>query len=87
MAAQAEISREKQRVFIDQFYARAQILNADKQGRMLIPEDFRTRISLKTESLLSGGGKRFDIWNPTAWTRHKAEVESTFEEVWRVGGI
>ncbi len=87
MAAQEKIPPEKLRLFIDHFHARAQILNADKQGRMLIPEDFRAKIGLKNESMLSGGDNRFDIWNPTAWESEKEKVEATFAEVWRSGGV
>lgn len=87
IAAQTGISPAQHRTFIRQFYSRAQILAADKQGRMLLPEDFCKRAGLKNEAVLSGGRDRFDIWSPSGWAKEKETSESTFGEVWRVAGL
>lgn len=87
IAAQSGISPERHRIFIGQFYSRAKTLIADKQGRMLLPEDFCKRAGLKNEAVLSGGRDRFDIWSPSGWAKEIESSESTFKEVWRLAGL
>lgn len=85
MIAQAEtnpnVAPRDRRVFLRQFHARAQHGGADKQGRLVLPEDVCRQLELKEEVALVGGRGRFEIWNLKKWKRaHEAETP-TYQHV------
>lgn len=85
MIAQAEtnpnVAPRDRRVFLRQFHARAQHGGADKQGRLVLPEDVCRQLELKDEVALVGGRGRFEIWNLKKWKRaHEAETP-TYQHV------
>lgn len=85
MIAQAEtnpnVAPRDRRVFLRQFHARAQHGGADKQGRLVLPEDVCRQLELEDEVALVGGRGRFEIWNLKKWKRaHEAETP-TYQHV------
>ena len=75
------------RVFFRQLHARAQHGAADKQGRLVVPEDLCQRAGLKGEVALVGGRGRFEIWNLSRWKKANQEEMATYQHVANVVGL
>jgi MraZ protein len=91
MSAAAEsdtnISARDRRVFFRQLHARAQHGAADRQGRLVLPEDLCKEIGLKGEVALVGGRGRFEIWNLQRWKRAHEEEAPTYQHVANLIGL
>ncbi len=46
------------------------MLNFDQEGRVVLPESYRTEIQLNGEALFVGMGRRFRIWEPIAFKEY-----------------
>ena len=86
MAAQ-DIPPAQRRTFLKKFYADSHTIHTDKQGRILLPEDHRNRAGLRENVVLTGGGRRFEIWNPERWNAFNAESAETYLKVADVIGL
>ena len=75
------------RVFLRQLHSRAQHAIADKQGRLVLPEDLCRKIGLKGEVVLVGGRGRFEIWNVARRKRAHEEETPTYQHVANVIGL
>ena len=91
MSAAAEnnnsVAARERRVFLRQLHSRAQHGVADKQGRLVLPEDLCRKIGLKGEVALVGGRGRFEIWNVMRWKRADEEETPTYQHVANVIGL
>jgi MraZ protein len=91
MSAEAEshsaVSARDRRVFLRHLHSRAQHGTADRQGRLVLPEEFCQKIELKGEVALVGGRGRFEIWNLARWKRAHEEETSTYQHVANVIGL
>jgi MraZ protein len=91
MSAQAEsdstISARDRRIFSRQLHARAQHGASDRQGRLVLPEDFCRELGLKGEVALVGGRGRFEIWNLAKWERAHEEETPTYQNVANLIGL
>lgn len=74
--ALSHLDAEDRQHFIDLFFAEAQEVTPDKQGRFVIPEHFCAELKLAEEIILSGAESKFKIWNPTAFERFRAQRRS-----------
>lgn len=83
----ATVAARERRVFLRQLHSRAQHGVADKQGRLVLPEDLCRKIALKGEVALIGGRGRFEIWNPSRWKRAHEEETATYQHVANVIGL
>jgi MraZ protein len=81
------VSARDRRVFLRQLHSRAQHGAADRQGRLVLPEDLCKRIGLKGEVALIGGRGRFEIWNLQRWKRAHEEETPTYQHVANVIGL
>lgn len=81
------VSARDARVFLRQLHARAQHGSADKQGRLVLPDDLCRRIGLKGEVALVGGRGRFEIWNVAQWKRAHEEETPTYQHVANAIGL
>jgi len=88
-AAEADpnVSARDRRVFFRQLHSRAQHGAADKQGRLVLPEDLCKKIGLKGEVVLVGGRGRFEIWNLQKRKRAHEEETPTYQHVANVIGL
>jgi division/cell wall cluster transcriptional repressor MraZ len=77
----------ERRVFLRHLHARAQHAASDKQGRLVLPEDFCRLLNLKGEITLVGGRGRFEIWNSTKWKQAHKEEKATYQRVADVIGL
>ncbi|MEP7016184.1 MAG: hypothetical protein ABI925_12145 [Verrucomicrobiota bacterium] len=91
MSASAEnapnISARDRRVFLRHLHSRAQHGSADRQGRLVLPEDLCKKIGLKGEVALVGGSGRFEIWNLQRWKKAHEEETATYQHVANVIGL
>jgi MraZ protein len=69
------------RVFLRHLHSRAQHAGADRQGRLVLPEDLCRKVGLKGEVALVGGQARFEIWNLQRWKRAHDEETLTYQHV------
>ncbi len=88
-AAEADpnVSARDRRVFFRQLHSRAQHGAADKQGRLVLPEDLCKKVGLKGEVVLVGGRGRFEIWNLQKRKRAHEEETPTYQHVANVIGL
>lgn len=75
------VSPADRRKFIRRFYASAQRVTVDRQGRVLLPEDYCRRLGLDGEVVLAGGHSRIEIWNTERWAAATAEEDEVFRRV------
>jgi MraZ protein len=91
MSAAAEsdstVSARDRRVFFRQLHSRAQHGAADKQGRLVLPEELCKKVGLKGEVALVGGRGRFEIWNLQRWKEALEKETSTYQHVANVLGL
>lgn len=57
------------------FMANAVEVEADKQGRILIPQNLRTLASLEKEIVVAGVSDRCEIWNKQKWDELNDSVD------------
>jgi MraZ protein len=88
-AAEADpnVSARDRRVFFRQLHSRAQHATADKQGRLVLPEDLCKKVGLKGEVALIGGRGRFEIWNLQKRKKANEEETPTYQHVANVIGL
>jgi MraZ protein len=91
MSADAEshaaVPPRDRRVFLRHLHSRAQHGSADRQGRLVLPEDLCQKVGLKGEVALVGGRGRFEIWNLGRWEKAHEEETSTYQHVANVIGL
>ena len=85
--ADNSISARDRRVFSRQLHSRAKHGASDRQGRLVLPEDFCKELGLKGEIALVGGRGRFEIWNLQKWKRAHEEETPTYQHVANVIGL
>ena len=83
----AQVNARERRVFLRQLHSRAQHGLADKQGRLVLPEELCRQIGLKGEVALVGGRGRFEVWNASRWKKAHAEETPTYQHVANVIGL
>jgi len=81
------VTARDRRVFLRQLHSRAQHAVADRQGRLVLPEELCRKVGLKGEVALVGGRGRFEIWNLQRWKRAHEEETPTYEHVANVIGL
>ena len=50
-------------------------VEADKVGRILIPQNLRQVITLESEAIVAGQGEYFEVWTPSAWNEQMAQLQ------------
>ena len=91
MSSAAEINEKvparDRRVFLRQLHSRAQHAAADRQGRLVLPDDLCQKLGLKSEVALVGNRGRFEIWNLPRWRRAHEEETPTYQHVAKEIGL
>jgi MraZ protein len=54
--------------------ANAYPVEADKVGRVLVPNNLRQVISLEGEAIVAGQGDYFEVWTPALWKEQEAQL-------------
>jgi MraZ protein len=66
---------------IRSFYSAARAVAADKQGRILLPEDYCRQAELQSDVVLLGGKSRFEIWSADRWRSASNEDRPVFQSI------
>ncbi len=61
-------------------YGNVQILNIDKDGRIILPEPLRTHCGIKTQVTFVGLGQKFQIWEPGRFEERRAKASRQVRE-------
>lgn len=81
------ISAADRQKFARYYFSRALHCVIDRQGRLLITEDFLRLAGLGTEVLLVGAYDRFEIWSPDRWEHASVAEANTFQQVANMIGV
>jgi MraZ protein len=85
--ANPAITPKERAEFLRRFYSGSQQVLADKQGRVLVPEELGRLVGLAGEVVLVGAFETFEIWNPEAWQSTKRAGEANYERVAELIGL
>ncbi|RPI34463.1 MAG: division/cell wall cluster transcriptional repressor MraZ [Chloroflexota bacterium] len=58
-------------------FSAAERVDADKAGRILIPEFLRRAAALDSEAIIVGAGDYFEIWSPELWQEQLEKLQDT----------
>jgi len=67
----------KVRLLRRQILATAYSVEADKLGRILVPQSLRAFIDLNNEAFVVGQGDYFEIWTPQLWNEQIVQIQDT----------
>lgn len=85
--SESKVPQAQYRTFMRHFYAQARQVSIDKQGRLLLPDDYCKRVSLQGDVMLAGSSDRFEIWNPANWEKFRDAAKATYAEVAELVGL
>ena len=63
-------NKNYQRAFLRTFFADAEVVKMDRQGRILIPQKLKERFSLKSQVALVGVKDKLELWDRRKWQRY-----------------
>jgi transcriptional regulator MraZ len=69
------------RSFVRLMLAGATDVNADSQGRILLPEYLKEYADLKKEVVVAGLFNRLEIWDECKWREYKKKAESNSDDI------
>jgi len=78
---QLPITRRVSRAFMRLFFSGAMEVEADKQGRILIPQNLREYAGIEKEVMFIGVSSRVEIWSEPAWKEYFGEADDNYEEL------
>ena len=79
--AQVSPTREDVRTFNRLFYARAQRVEVDTQGRVRIPPELAELARLEKEVMLLGVQDHLEIWAADRWKSYLAERQGQYDAI------
>jgi len=53
----------------------AYLVEVDKVGRILVPQNLRQGIMLESEAIVAGQGEYFEVWTPAAWNEQMNQLQ------------
>ena len=59
----------------------SEVLKLDPEGRMLLPERFKTAAGIASEVVFVGLGEKFRLWEPKQFSVHLDEAKSRLRDV------
>ncbi|MEX2112354.1 MAG: division/cell wall cluster transcriptional repressor MraZ [Pirellulales bacterium] len=69
------------RAFSRLFYARAQAVEVDGQGRVRIPPELARLAALGKEAMLIGVQTHLELWDRERWNHYVQEKQSQFDQI------
>jgi MraZ protein len=79
--AVASPTQQHVRAFTRLFYARAQRVELDRQGRIRIPPDLGQLAQLGQEAVLLGVQDHLELWSAGRWQAYLAEKQLHYDEI------
>ncbi len=77
----APMTKRDSRAFNRLIFSGAMEMEADKQGRVLIPQYLREYAEIEKDVVFIGAGERVEIWSEPAWRKYFVEVDGNYEEL------
>jgi MraZ protein len=74
-------TQEEVRAFSRLFYAQAQRVELDSQGRVRIPPELAERAGLGKEAVLLGVQDRMELWDKERWEAYRREQSPRYDEL------
>lgn len=65
-------------------FSKAEMLELDKQGRILISQRLREHAHIADEVVLAGVNTHFELWTPAAWNEINEDVDDDMLEAFDV---
>jgi MraZ protein len=81
LLARASPTGQDVRAFRRLFYARAQAVEIDAQGRIRIPPELAQLASLAKEGVLIGVQDHLELWERGRWESYLAEKQAHYDEI------
>ena len=79
---ESELAPEEDKVLNDHMnFGRAQRIEMDKAGRILIPEKMVKKSELQREVMVVGSRDHVEIWNRSDWSAHEEDLENRRSEI------
>ena len=75
------MTKRDSRAFNRLIFSGAMEMEADKQGRVLIPQYLREYAEIEKDVVFIGAGERVEIWSEPAWRKYFVEVDGNYEEL------
>jgi MraZ protein len=79
--AQASPNATDVRAFSRLFYARAQAVELDSQGRVRIPPELATLAGLGKEAVLVGVLDHLELWDRSRWEQYVAQRQNEYDRI------
>lgn len=79
--AQASPTRQSVRAYTRLFYARAQRVELDRQGRVRIPAELAELAGLTREAVLLGVQDHLELWSAQRWQEYLAHQQTHYDEI------
>lgn len=57
-------------------FSQAEVVELDRQGRFVVPENLVTGRELKEEIVVIGAGDHFEIWNKRRWEEYRSSMKN-----------
>ena len=77
----ASPTRRDVRAYIRLFYAQAQRVEMDRQGRVRISQELADLAKLKKDVVLLGVGDHTELWAAERWQTYLAEKQAHYDEI------
>ncbi|MBV7330075.1 division/cell wall cluster transcriptional repressor MraZ [Chloroflexi bacterium TSY] len=65
-------------------FSQAELLELDKQGRILISQRLRDYAQIETEVVVAGMSSHLEFWHPKLWEDETSNVDSSMFEVYDI---
>ncbi|MCC6124329.1 MAG: division/cell wall cluster transcriptional repressor MraZ [Pirellulales bacterium] len=79
--AQASPVREDVRAFLRLFYAQAQQVELDSQGRVRLPSELAVLAGLEKEVVLLGVQEHLEVWAAERWKMYLDQKQPHYDEI------
>ncbi len=79
--AHASPNAQDVRAFSRLFYARAQAVELDSQGRLRVPPELAALAGLEKEAVLVGVHDHLELWQRGRWEQYVAQRQNQYDEI------
>jgi len=74
-------TKKDSRAFMRLFFSGAMEVEADKQGRVLIPQNLREYAGIEKDVMFIGVSNRVELWSKEAWEEYFNSADENYEEL------
>ncbi len=78
---QLPFTKSDSRAFTRLFFSGAMEVEADRQGRVLIPNNLREYAGIEKEVMFIGVSNRVEVWSEDAWKGYFDQANENYEEL------